>query len=301
MHGASAGPYASTLAVIVTGLWLGPACSSSLDPNLDNRSCTAEGECVHGYVCSEDHLCVRADHAERPVRAAADGGGGRTPSSAGASGSEVGPPMTSAPIAGATSALGAVASMSGSGSASAGAGGSSVAAAMAGMGGAASAPAMSGSPAAGGSGASQAGSPAPAGAPAPAAAGRGGMSAQGLCTPGLVSCEGACVDVQHNSQHCGSCKKRCKNDQVCVIGQCVKEKEAPVAMNDVAGLGRLLALFGLELDDLANVVGVGVDDLATTPITLTDLAALGINESALALLGLSLDTLALVGIQISLK
>jgi hypothetical protein len=143
--------------------------------------------------------------------------------------------------------------------------------------------------------------PKPAGAPAPPPGG-GAMTAPNLCSPNLSLCGEACIDLQHNSDHCGSCNKHCGKDKsVCVSGKCEKAKDAPAAMNDVAGLARLLALFGFGLDDLANVVGVGVDDLATTPITLADLAVLGINESALGLLGLGLDTLALVGIRIALK
>jgi hypothetical protein len=120
-----------------------------------------------------------------------------------------------------------------------------------------------------------------------------------LCAVGLTSCAGACIDFQHNSAHCGSCNKSCGANQLCVAGKC--KKDAPVAMNDVAGLARILALFGSDLDDLAGVLGVQVEDLATTPITLADLATLGIDEMALSVLGLGLDTLALVGIRIPLK
>jgi hypothetical protein len=128
--------------------------------------------------------------------------------------------------------------------------------------------------------------------------GPGGMN---VCSVGLASCGHACVDLQHNSQHCGSCNKHCNTDRVCVSGKCEKTKDAPTAMNDIAGLERILSLFGSDLDDLAAVVGVEVSDLATTPITLNDLAVLGINETALGVLGLGLDTLALLGVRIAFK
>lgn len=119
------------------------------------------------------------------------------------------------------------------------------------------------------------------------------------CNAGLDRCEAACVDLQHNRNHCGRCDKHCNDKSVCIDGRCEKAANAPVAANDIAGLTRILALFGLGLEDLADVLGVEVDDLATTPITLGDLALLGIDEVTLGLVGLGLGTLALLGIELS--
>ena len=121
------------------------------------------------------------------------------------------------------------------------------------------------------------------------------------CNAGLDWCEGACVDLQHNRKHCGRCDKHCNGKSACIDGQCEKAADAPVAANDIAGLQRILALFGFGLEDLADVLGVEVDDLATTPITLGDLALLGIDEVTLGLLGLGLGTLALLGIELSFE
>lgn len=142
--------------------------------------------------------------------------------------------------------------------------------------------------------------------------GPGPMSMPGMpvgmpngCKAGRDRCDGACVDQQRNAQHCGRCNKRCNDKQACVAGKCEKAdkkgEDARVAINDVAGLARILALFGWNLEDLARVKGVEVEDLAYTPITLTDLTLLGIDEATLGLLGLGIDTLALIGIEIALE
>jgi len=119
------------------------------------------------------------------------------------------------------------------------------------------------------------------------------------CRAGLDWCESTCVDLQRNSQYCGRCDKHCNDKSACIAGRCEKVADASVAANDVAGLARILALFGFGLEDLAAVLGVEVDDLASTPITLGDLALLGIDEVTLGLLGLGLGTLALLGIELS--
>lgn len=40
---------------------VGGACSASIDTNLENKSCSAERECLPGWVCSRDNLCVERD------------------------------------------------------------------------------------------------------------------------------------------------------------------------------------------------------------------------------------------------
>ena len=52
----------------------------------------------------------------------------------------------------------------------------------------------------------------------------GGQCRSGRCTgcPGeTVFCDGSCLDVQANDQHCGSCKNACVAGQRCQNGQCV--------------------------------------------------------------------------------
>jgi hypothetical protein len=109
-----------------------------------------------------------------------------------------------------------------------------------------------------------------------------------------------CVDLTRDSQHCGSCDKRCAGDRSCVTGRCEKPKaENPLPANDVAALATLLALFGLDLADLAELLDVDQDELDSTEITLGDLNHLGIDETALVLLGFGFDALRLIGIDVS--
>jgi hypothetical protein len=59
------------------------ACDSSVDASLERKECTRSGECLPGWTCSEDQLCVRAasrDDPQEPVPDAStsDAGGGIT-------------------------------------------------------------------------------------------------------------------------------------------------------------------------------------------------------------------------------
>jgi hypothetical protein len=127
------------------------------------------------------------------------------------------------------------------------------------------------------------------------------MNTPAECERGLDPCNAMCVDLARDRQHCGSCNKRCDDDRSCVAGQCekAKDRDTPLAANDVAALATLLALFGLDLSDLAGLLSVDEDDLNSTEITLGDLETLGIDEAALRLLGVSLGSLALIGIEAS--
>jgi hypothetical protein len=107
------------------------------------------------------------------------------------------------------------------------------------------------------------------------------------------------VDLATDDQHCGDCDKHCKDDRTCVGGKCEKQDDAPKVSNDVAALATLLALFGLDLSDLAEALGVDEDDLTSTDIKLDDLEDLGINEAALGFLGFTRDALSLIGIEVS--
>ncbi|WP_437734842.1 MXAN_6577-like cysteine-rich protein [Sorangium sp. So ce1335] len=68
-----------------------------------------------------------------------------------------------------------------------------------------------------GAGGGGAGSPGGAGEEEDAAGGSGGM----LCAPGLAACDGACVDVTSDPQHCGGCETRCARDETCTDGACL--------------------------------------------------------------------------------
>jgi hypothetical protein len=50
------------------------ACGESLDTSLSNKACTTQGECLRGYVCSSERVCVRASQAisEAPDGSVAD-------------------------------------------------------------------------------------------------------------------------------------------------------------------------------------------------------------------------------------
>jgi hypothetical protein len=106
--------------------------------------------------------------------------------------------------------------------------------------------------------------------------------------------------LSSDSNHCGKCDKRCNANRVCQSGACEKlDDKGSSAQNDTAGLRILLALFGLSLEDLARAMGVPVEDLENTPITLTDLQLLGVSIAALGLLGIGIDALSGLGIHVS--
>ena len=48
------------------------------------------------------------------------------------------------------------------------------------------------------------------------------FSEQNVCAEYLVSCGGACVDVQRDAQHCGACFTSCDTGKECVHGTCRK-------------------------------------------------------------------------------
>ena len=48
-----------------------------------------------------------------------------------------------------------------------------------------------------------------------------GGSAGAFCEPGLTSCDGECVDLQSDANHCRSCSRSCASDRVCDQGDCV--------------------------------------------------------------------------------
>lgn len=52
------------------------------------------------------------------------------------------------------------------------------------------------------------------------AVGSSGGSSQLACQPGLTSCNGACVDLQSESNNCGSCGNACASGALCANGAC---------------------------------------------------------------------------------
>ncbi|HKP55864.1 MAG TPA: hypothetical protein VJV78_04060 [Polyangiales bacterium] len=48
------------------------ACGTSIDPSLDRRACTAEGECLEGYVCSPERICVKRSESKEGDQVTAD-------------------------------------------------------------------------------------------------------------------------------------------------------------------------------------------------------------------------------------
>jgi hypothetical protein len=148
-------------------------------------------------------------------------------------------------------------------------------------------------------GANAAGTPATnAGAPSqPPAAGPGGTPPL-ECAAGLDLCSAMCVDLSTDHEHCGSCDKRCNDTRSCSSGRCQKGADAALS-NDVVALATLLALFGLDLSDLADALDVDEEDLGSTEITLDDLEDLGLTEAALGLLGFTIEALGLIGVDVS--
>ena len=50
-----------------------------------------------------------------------------------------------------------------------------------------------------------------------------GLFCQGGQCPPERSCNGDCVDLQSNAQHCGMCGRACQANQACPNGQCVTD------------------------------------------------------------------------------
>jgi hypothetical protein len=58
-----------------------------------------------------------------------------------------------------------------------------------------------------------------------------GGSCNAACAAPLSACDGQCVDLQTNSEHCGLCDVVCGGDLVCEMGQC----SCPAGKTDCAG------------------------------------------------------------------
>ena len=44
-----------------------------------------------------------------------------------------------------------------------------------------------------------------------------------MCAPGLLACDGGCVDPTLTPAHCGACDRACETAEACVQGECVGE------------------------------------------------------------------------------
>ena len=54
-----------------------------------------------------------------------------------------------------------------------------------------------------------------------------------VCAEGYQDCDGDCVDVRSNAQHCGQCGNACEDDDFCVDGSC--EAECPEELDECDG------------------------------------------------------------------
>jgi hypothetical protein len=73
------------------------------------------------------------------------------------------------------------------------------------------------------------------------------------CEAGKDECNGACVDLQSEFHHCGSCGNPCEGGQLCGSGQCLNKKYVFVTTHLFSG--GILGLMGAQLTctDLASV------------------------------------------------
>lgn len=201
---------------------VGFACESDLDWSLDNKSCSVNGACLAGYVCSTDRRCVRAElAASTPPVPAADG---RKP-----------PAMTKPSFVAARStasrahvpaempAVSPPAQMPRADDDSEEVTESSAPVAQGEDAGTAG-PTTSGTGGGGGPLVQQpASSPAGAAAPSPPEDPRTDASMP-TCGLGSGICGSVCVDLQHDPEHCGACDRQCGASEhgvaFCDVGRC---------------------------------------------------------------------------------
>ena len=50
----------------------------------------------------------------------------------------------------------------------------------------------------------------------------GGSATAGGCAPGLVLCDGACIDIAADANNCGGCGNSCDGGGTCSLGNCVQ-------------------------------------------------------------------------------
>ncbi|HKU41290.1 MAG TPA: hypothetical protein VJR89_24170 [Polyangiales bacterium] len=62
-----------TAALVVVSCVFG--CEASLDTSLDHKECSASGECLPGYTCNSEGMCVKHESQREHPDSAADGGG----------------------------------------------------------------------------------------------------------------------------------------------------------------------------------------------------------------------------------
>lgn len=352
------------------------ACSPSIDRSLENRACDARGECVAGYVCSVDLVCVRKGDAltgapdasageprdsgddrrdadpsqgpgvhtpppsKPPVEAGTDGSISDGAAGEGeGQGDDAGPPPMPDPNPPEAGMGGMMSPPT--------AGGAAGAAGAAGTAGAGGAECPAEARCAGGCvmleldpehcGACDVRCEAPAGGTATCVAGQcvaacpaeqaacdgrcvnlavdrahcgacgnacaavgGGVvdciagTCELTCPEGRTACGDTCVDVARNADHCGECNVACNDEQLCEDAQC---RNATPTVN-VRELERLLAMYGVTLQQFAFIIGVDVRSLDGAHITQADLAQAGLTRQVLRNLGVSQQELERAGIDV---
>lgn len=65
------GPFLVVVGVVIASV---NGCSASLDTRLDRKECGPHGECLRGWTCSEDRICVRASRGQTSQQARPDAG-----------------------------------------------------------------------------------------------------------------------------------------------------------------------------------------------------------------------------------
>jgi hypothetical protein len=207
---------ASARWVLGIGFSLHVGCSTAVD--LAGKRCTAEGRCVDGYVC-QSGICVTP--GEMSVEETVDGA--TSPQDSGNGGAAFDD------AGGAVSAGGAASKGSG-GAAAASAGGAKVVGA-----GGAKVVGAGGAKVVGAGGAKvvgAGGAPVDPGGPPVLSAGGAPVDPGGppvvhdggaACSANSTVCGPACVDLDTDVENCGQCRHKCKGDEACQAGRCLKD------------------------------------------------------------------------------
>jgi hypothetical protein len=119
------------------------------------------------------------------------------------------------------------------------------------------------------------------------------------CEAPLTLCNGSCIDVASDVNHCGMCGKPCAQNQTCSQSQCVANSTMQNGGLNVAELEKLLARFDVTLEQFTNALGVTREQLARTHVTLSDIVKLGVTREQLTRAGITLDDLARIGVDIT--
>lgn len=116
------------------------------------------------------------------------------------------------------------------------------------------------------------------------------------CEEERTFCGGNCVNVNRNANHCAKCGNACGANDQCMQGQCSGSMQSQ-GLN-VPELEKLLARFGVTLEQFTEALDVTPEQLARTHVTLSDIRQLGITQDQLTQAGITLDDLARIGVDI---